>query len=202
MYALYVTHPQVRMDPTVPVPRWGLSDVGRARAEAFARHPLVTAVRRVAASTETKAIELAQILAGAARVPFTTGDEFDENDRSATGYVPAERFEQLADAFFARPDQSVEGWEPARSAQARIVAAFDAALSVHDQGRPIAFVGHGAVGTLLKCALDGRPISRAEDQRRIGDPGGGNVLVIRLADRKLLCDWTAMERLPVAFDGL
>lgn len=202
MYALYVTHPQVRMDPAVPVPRWGLSDIGRARAEAFARHPLVTSVRRIAASTETKAIELAQILAVAARVPFTTGDEFGENDRSATGYVPAERFEQLADAFFARPDESVEGWEPARAAQARIVGAVEDALLFHDLSRPIAFAGHGAVGTLLKCALDRRPISRSEDQRRIGDPGGGNVLVIRLADRKLLCDWTPMEQLPEAIAGL
>ena len=81
MYALYVTHPQVRIDPNVPVPRWGLSEEGRARAEAFAGHPLVTAARRVVASTETKAIELAQILAAAIGAPFTTEAEFDENER-------------------------------------------------------------------------------------------------------------------------
>lgn len=202
MYALYVTHPQVRMDPAVPVPRWGLSDIGRARAEAFARHKLVVPVRRVVASTETKTIELAQILAVGARVPFTSEEAFDENDRSSTGYVPAERFEQLAEAFFARPDELVEGWEPARAAQARIVAAFEEALVHHDPRRPIAFAGHGAVGTLLKCALDGRAIARSEDQRRIGDPGGGNVLVIRLGDRKLLGDWTPMEQLPETIAGL
>src|SRR3569833_3165378 len=138
VYALYVTHPQVRMGATVPVPRWGLSDEGRARAEAFSRHPLVTAARRVVASTEAKAIELAQILAVANRIPFTTDAEFDENDRSATGYVPAERFEQLADAFFAHPDESVEGWEPAREAQARIAGAFEAAIALHAIERPIA----------------------------------------------------------------
>lgn len=202
MYALYVTHPQVRMDPAVPVPRWGLSETGRARAEAFARHPLVLPVRRVVASTETKAIELAQILAVGARVPFTSEDAFGENDRSSTGYVSAGRFEQLAEAFFARPDESVEGWEPARAAQARIVEAFEEALLHHDARRPIAFAGHGAVGTLLKCALGRRPIARSEDQRRIGDPGGGNVLVIRLADRKLLGDWTPMEQLPLTIAGL
>jgi broad specificity phosphatase PhoE len=202
VYALYVTHPQVRMDPTVPVPRWGLSDEGRARAEAFARHPLVTAARRVVASTETKAIELAQILAVAIRVPFTTDAEFDENDRSSTGYVPAERFEQLADAFFAHPEESVEGWEPASMAQARIVGAFEAALEHHNPDRPIIFAGHGAVGTLLKCALDQRVISRDEDQRRVDHPGGGNVLVIRLSDRKLLSDWVPMEQLPATIEGL
>ena len=30
--AVYVTHPQVEMDPRVPVPDWGLSPLGRARA--------------------------------------------------------------------------------------------------------------------------------------------------------------------------
>ena len=202
MYALYVTHPQVRMDPAVPVPRWGLSDEGRARAEAFARHPLVLAARRVVASSETKAVELAQILAVAARVPFTAEAEFNENDRSSTGYVPAERFEQLADAFFARPDESVEGWEPAAVAQARIVHAVETALMHHRPERPIIFAGHGAVGTLLKCALDRRPISRDEDQRRIGHPGGGNVLAIRLADRALLSDWAPMEDVPATIAGL
>ena len=58
----------------------------------------------------------------------------------------------------------------------------------------------GAVGTLLKCHLGGRAIARAEDQRRVGDPGGGNVFAIRLADRRLLCDWTPMERLPASLD--
>jgi len=202
VYALYVTHPQVRTDPNVPVPRWGLSEEGRARAEAFAGHPLVTAARRVVASTETKAIELAQILAAAIRAPFTTEAEFDENDRSSTGYVPAERFEQLAIAFFARPDESVDGWEPAAMAQARVVHAFETALVHHRPERPIIMAGHGAVGTLLKCALDGRRISRDEDQRRIGNPGGGNVLVIRLRDRALLSDWVAMEELPETIAGL
>jgi broad specificity phosphatase PhoE len=159
-------------------------------------------VRRIVASDETKAIELAQALSAATGAPFTTDAEFGENDRSSTGFVPAERFERLADAFFARPTASVEGWEPAAAAQARIVGAFEAALQLHGTTSPIAFAGHGAVGTLLKCAIDGRVISRDEDQRRIGDPGGGNVLVIRLKDRALLGDWVAMEELPATIAGL
>ena len=202
MYALYVTHPEVTIDPAVPVPRWGLSDTGRARAERFAAHALVKGARQIVASSEAKAIELAQILGVAARIPFIAEADFDENDRSSTGYVPAERFEVLADAFFARPTESIEGWEPAASAQARIVGAFEAALLEHDLKRPIVFAGHGGVGTLLKCALDGRVISRDEDQRRLGHPGGGNVLVIRLADRALLADWTPMEALAESIFGL
>jgi broad specificity phosphatase PhoE len=196
MYALYVTHPEVMMDPEVPVPMWGLSPEGEERARRFARHPLVKNVRNIVSSTERKAIELAQAMAVGARAPFTAEHEFGENDRSSTGYVPAARFEQLADAFFADPETSVEGWEPARDAQSRIVGAFGAAIALHDPTRPIAFAGHGAVGTLLKCYLTGREIARHEDQRVVGNPKGGNVLVIRLKDLKLFGDWTPMEDLP------
>jgi broad specificity phosphatase PhoE len=202
VYALYVTHPEVRQDPAVPVPRWGLSDRGRARASAFAQHPLVRAATRIVSSRETKALELAGILAAVSGAPVDSGEAFNENDRTATGYVAPERFEQLADAFFARPDEPVAGWETARHAQQRIVGAFAATLVAHDAAQPIVFAGHGAVGTLLKCALAGRAIARAEDQRRVADPGGGNVLVIRLRDRALLRDWVSMEALPQQIAGL
>jgi broad specificity phosphatase PhoE len=199
MYALYVTHPQVTIDPEAPVPHWRLSALGRGRAERFARHPMALGLRRIVSSTETKARELADILAKVSRASVESGDKFGENDRSSTGFVPAERFEALVDAFFAYPGESVEGWETAEAAQARIVGAVEAALRTHDGKEAIGFAGHGAVGTLLKCHLGGLAIARSEDQRRIGDPGGGNLFVFRLSDRALLTDWMPMERLPEAF---
>lgn len=198
-YALYVTHPQVVQDPEVPVPRWGLSAKGRGRAERFANHAMARAARRIISSNETKALELALALASVSGAAIEAGENFGENDRSSTGFVPAERFERLADSFFAEPEVSVEGWERAIDAQARVVAAFEAALVGHDPGVPVVFTGHGAVGTLLKCHLGNRRIARSEDQRRIGDPGGGNVFVVRLSDRALLSDWMAMETLPEDF---
>src|SRR5262249_27973892 len=36
-----------------------------------------------------------------------------ENDRLATGYLPRLEFEAAVDEFFARPQTSVRGWEPA-----------------------------------------------------------------------------------------
>lgn len=93
----------------------------------------------------------------------------EENDRSATGYLPEAEFQQMADAFFARPTESVRGWERAVDAQARIVAAVEAALAAYgDAGQRLLFVGHGGVGTLLLCHLAGYPISRAHDQPPVG----------------------------------
>lgn len=189
MFGLYITHPQVEIDPAVPVPEWGLSEIGRARARQAARSPWAAALQRIISSSETKAVETAEILAEAARLAIEVAPDSHENDRSATGFLPPPEFEQAADWFFAHPDRSFKGWERAVDAQARIVSAVTRILDAHDRERPIAFVGHGGVGTLLKCRLAGRPIARDRDQ----PAGGGNLFAFSLADRSLTCDWTAME---------
>jgi len=94
-----------------------------------------------------------------------------ENDRSSTGFLHEDAFQAAANWFFAHPYESFQGWERAIDAQHRIVTAVQAVLSAHDPETPIAFIGHGGVGTLLKCHLGERPISRLEDQ-----PGGGGNL--------------------------
>ncbi|TCL72108.1 histidine phosphatase family protein [Rhizobium sp. BK251] len=189
MFALYITHPQVRIDPLVPVPKWGLSTLGAERARKAAQSEWARRLRRIVSSDETKAIETAEILAEAsgARVEIVHG--MHENDRSATGFLPPPQFEEAADWFFAHPDESFRGWERAIDAQARIVVAVEAILGRHDPRAPIAFVGHGGVGTLLKCHLAGGPISRSKDQ----PGGGGNLYAFDLADRRLSCDWTPIE---------
>lgn len=198
-YALYVTHPQVVIDPDVPMPLWGLSSLGRERAERFANNELIRGARRIVTSPETKALELATILSGPSGTPVEIGENFAENDRRSTGFVSRERFEELFAALYASPTTSPDGWECANDTQERIVAAYEAALVGHDPAIPIIFTGHGTVGTLLKCHLGNRVIARSEDQRVIADPGGGNVFVVRLRDRKLLSDWMPMEALPEDF---
>ncbi|WP_320197054.1 histidine phosphatase family protein [Agrobacterium rosae] len=189
MYALYITHPQVRIEANVPVPSWGLSDIGRARARRANALPFAKSLRRIVSSTEKKAVDTAQILAAASGVAYETADDLHENDRSATGFLPPDQFERAADWFFAHPQASYKGWETAVDAQARIVTAIDAILASHDPTQPIAFIGHGGVGTLLKCHLAGSEITRSADQ----PPGGGNLFCFTLADRRTTCDWTAME---------
>ena len=190
MFGLYITHPQVKIDPAVPVPRWGLSDVGRARAEATATQPWVKALGRIVSSDETKALELAEILARASGVKVEIADGAHENDRSATGFLPPPEFERAADWFFAHPEESFHGWERAVDAQARIVSVVERALADHDPNVPIAFVGHGGVGTLLRCHLGGMPIARIHDQP---PNGGGNIHAFRLSDMTPLTGWVPME---------
>ena len=189
MYALYITHPQVRIDPDVPVPQWGLSETGAERARMAASRPWASKLGLIVSSGERKAIETAEALAAASGAAVEIIEAMHENDRSATGFLTPPEFEKAADWFFAHPHESFKGWERAIDAQARIISNVEDVLARHDPQMPIAFVGHGGVGTLLKCHLQGKPIARQGDQ----PPGGGNLFCFDLAKRAVSCDWTPME---------
>jgi len=199
-----VTHGAVAIDPSVPVPCWGLSEKGRAQHEAFNRSRAVAGVRSVYCSNEQKARDAAAILSARVAAAILSArvaaailsarvaarpvvvEALRENDRSATGYLPEPEFQAVADLFFAHPDQSVRGWERAADAQARIVGCVDRILASDRTAGDVAIIAHGGVGALLLCHLLGVPVSRAMDQ-----PGrsGGNYFAFDIRSRRLLHGW-------------
>jgi len=119
----FITHPEVAVDPLIPVPQWKLSPRGIARVHRMLEQDWVAEIKYIVASEERKATDTAELLAGHLALNYATRAELGENDRAATGYLPREEFEATADLFFNQPDRSVRGWEPARAAQTRIVDA-------------------------------------------------------------------------------
>ena len=162
---LFITHTDIELDPNIPVPQWQLNERGRTRAAWLADQPLLDGVDRLLCSSEVKAIETAGIISEARGLTVEMRPDLGENVR--TKFVPPDEFEVLADAFFSNPEESVEGWERAVDAQARIVAAT-ADLLDDDAAGDIAVIAHGGVGTLLYCHLAGLPISRDFDQPNQG----------------------------------
>jgi broad specificity phosphatase PhoE len=186
----YVSHPEVVVDPSTPVPAWRLSDRGRARLAALVEQPWVADVRGVVTSPERKAVETATAIAGRAGVAIEVRDGTGELDRSATGFVPAAEHDALADACFARPTESAAGWERAVDAQARIVAALADLVGPTCAGPAddVVVVGHGGVGTLWWCHLAGEPIARRFDQ-----PGQGHRFRVDRASGRPLDHWMPID---------
>jgi broad specificity phosphatase PhoE len=185
----YLTHPQVNIDPSVPVPKWGLSPEGRARTLRLAREGrFLRALVLIVSSGETKAIETSEILAAHCNARMIIREAMHENDRSSTGFLPPPAFEVMANRFFANPDVAVEGWEPARTAQARIVTETKRVLADAPSG-DVLLVGHGGVGTLLRCHILGQPIARDRDQ----PGGGGNLHAFTRDNWRELHGWRALE---------
>ena len=186
----FITHPDVVIDPALPVPRWPLSPRGRERMQCLLAHGWVRRLGAIWCSEEQKAIDAAGILAGGLGLPFQQMAELGENDRSATGYLPKTEFEAMADDFFAQPKQSVRGWERAVDAQDRIVGAIDRIAQRTPGDSPVGIVSHGAVGALLLSHLRRGPITRRDDQ----PPGaGGNYFSWLMPERSLGHDWRSID---------
>ena len=189
-----VTHPEVQVEPDVPVPQWGLSTLGRRRAQGLLQLSWLEQVQHVFSSSERKALETAKLLAAACGdLPVIVEPSLGENDRSATGFLAPADFEAVADLFFAEPMSSARGWETAHGAQHRVVTAVNRCLGRTSDG-DVAVVCHGAVGTLLWCYLSGEPINRCHDQ-----PGQGSWYAVNTITMKPLAPWT---RLPLPKDEL
>jgi broad specificity phosphatase PhoE len=187
---VFLTHPEVVIDPAVPVPRWHLRPEGIAKLRRFAASGALAGIGAVWASTEAKAIETAGILAAARGLGVRVREDLGENDRSSTGYLPPAEFERMADAFFANPTESVRGWERAVDVQARILGAVRALVAAETAPGDILVAAHGAVGALLRGHLLGAPISRNLDQ-----PGAGCWFAVALPSWRLLTpEWQVLPQ--------
>jgi broad specificity phosphatase PhoE len=189
----FITHPDVVIDPGIPVPDWPLNQRGRARMHAMRAQPWAKGLRRIFASSERKAREAAQILAeDLGHDGYSVIADLGENDRSATGFLAGDEFEATVNAFFAHPQDNIRGWESAVDAQARIVRAIEQAVSqAPEPAADIAIVGHGGTGSLLYCRLAELSINRRYDQP---PTNGGNWFAFDRMTRKLLCDgWQSID---------
>ena len=181
---LFVTHPEVDVDPAVPVPDWELTDRGRERMRQFAEGPDARGVRAVWSSRERKAVDAAALLAERLGLKPRALEQLAENDRASTGYLPPELFEPALQAFFGEPLLSHRGWETAAAAQERIADAIETVLARSPADGDVAIVSHGGVGTLLLGLLQGTAIHRAEDQ-----PGQGHWFAFDRDSRRVLHGW-------------
>jgi broad specificity phosphatase PhoE len=184
--AYFITHPDVVIDPELPVPQWHLSQRGRERMKKLLTQIWAEGIGAVYCSTEQKAIDGAKILAAHLSVGYEMVEELGETNRSATGYLPREEPATTREQLFAHPERSERGWETARDARRRIVEAVEDVMAGDRGEGNLAIVSHGGVGTFHLCHLKGRPISWEERQ-----PGetGGNYYCFGADSKALVHGW-------------
>lgn len=189
---IFLSHPEVIVDPSTPVPDWGLSEKGRSRMISFCQSRAVLAnFTTVFTSCEKKAVDCGQIAHEIWSVPHVEIASLGEIDRSATGYLPPAEHSAVGREAFEHPDQSVRGWEPAVVAQRRIISALEQVCNdPRAQMGDILIVSHGGVGLLLLCHLLAEPITR---RRVMQNPGGGCYYTIDFRTRLVLTLWQDMD---------
>lgn len=183
---IFISHANVVINPDIPVPDWGLSEKGKSRHHRFNENKIIQGVQSVYSSTEQKALDGGEILADYLHLELIQLESLGENDRSSTGYLKEQEFQQTANQFFENPTRSIRGWEKALDAQKRIIDAVEKIIQADRGTGDIAIVSHGGVGTLLMCHLLNKEISRSFDQP---PNGGGNYFVFEKESRQLLTQW-------------
>ena len=108
-------------------------------------------------STEPKAVETAQLVSEALKIPTETAPDLHEHDRSNVPHMRSSEFISSMELFFRRPDELVLGNETAREAEDRFTAAVEAALAMDQASNSIAIVSHGTVIALMLARRTNRP---------------------------------------------
>ena len=148
--------PEIERDR--PASTWRLGEVGRQRSELLASRLSSFSPEAVWSSTEPKAVETAEIVAGAFGVPVQIADGLEEHHRDGIPFYPRrDDFEAAVEQFFCKPDQLVLGTETAVQARVRMTAAID---DIIDAGQTDSIVvTHGTVMTLYVAGVAGiRPM--------------------------------------------
>lgn len=96
----FITHPDVVIDPEVPVPQWSLSEWGKERMKALLAKPWIQTIGSIYSSTEQKAMDGAKILAEYLTLEYEMVKELGEIDRSSTGYLPHDQHAAAASKFW------------------------------------------------------------------------------------------------------
>ena len=194
-HSFYLSHSEVIIEPEISPTQWSLSDLGRQRIKNAASRGTFDHITKVISSQEEKTRQAATIIAKYLGIGFVEEPLCNENERFATSFLSEQEFENTLNLLYEKPNESANGWESATDTLNRMIATLNTQL-VNGVGGNVLYVGHGTIGTLLKCHIGKRKISRQEDQRLIAATGGGNMFAFDWSQQELLTDWVAIEDWP------
>jgi len=174
-----VRHGCTQPDPGTAPALWPLSAAGRAETARLAAHPCWAEMAGFYASPEEKAIETARLLAAPYGQALTILPDLREVERGSAFLAD---YDTAVRECFARPDESVHGWERAVDAGRRVAGCLEQ-ISVRAGDHPVAVVSHGLALTLGLAALVPLDQPLWEFWRRIGF---SKVAVLDLVGRQLV----------------
>lgn len=144
-----IRHSSPEYDPEQPACLWRLSEAGRRRCVALAERLAAYDLTTLVTSTEPKAIETGQIVAGILAIRCDSAPGLHEHERpEAAGTADRERFQASVARLFRNPGELVLGTETADAAHARFAAAI-ARVGEECPSGNLGIVSHGTVMSLL-----------------------------------------------------
>ena len=157
MELILIRHAAPAIDRSLPASQWGLSVAGRTASRAVAQHLRGSNVAHVVASSEPKAAQTAEQVAGRLDITCSVEEGLHEHLRQTVGFFETpEAFRSAVARFFAEPESLVLGEETAAAAGERFERAVAGIIRRWPYGGPVVAVSHGTVISLLVERWTGR----------------------------------------------
>jgi broad specificity phosphatase PhoE len=164
---ILVKHSLPEVNENIPAREWKLSAEGKARCKRLAECLANYQPDHIISSVEPKARESAELVAQELGLSASVFEGLHEHDRSNTGYLSKEQFQESVRDFFAQPRELVFGNETADGAYQRFQTAIDSILSQFPN-QTVVVVAHGTVISLYVSHLTG--ISASSLWKELGLP--------------------------------
>jgi len=148
-------HGKTRVDSSVPISQWSLSDVGENQAQKLADSGVFSSIDIIICSGEEKSYQTAKPIAKNLGKEIIHYDDLSELNRDKGGFMSPEEYERTIEQCLSDRDNSIHNWETANSALNRFSQRIDS-LKREYSGKKILIVGHGFTMNLYFASLLGQ----------------------------------------------
>lgn len=151
MKLTFIRHSKTKIDPTIPITCWGLSDEGIVLAKKLSTHEVVKQLDVLYASFQTKALETAIILAKPNAIPIKANDNLTE----ATSFTKIfeadyEKYKQSIEDYYLGKIDRINGGETQQEALARFTKTLESIVAI-EKVKNIGIISHGNILTLFSA---------------------------------------------------
>jgi broad specificity phosphatase PhoE len=152
---IFIRHARTKVDKTVPVERWVLTEDGAEASRKLAESGIFDYVDVLISSNEEKAFLTIKPLADRLGKPIRRVEALGEIKRPNSEQLSLQEYEEMKTRMFKDLDWTDRGWETANHALGRFKAAVDA-INKEYESKTLLISAHGTVLTLYFASLQGR----------------------------------------------
>jgi broad specificity phosphatase PhoE len=180
---IFVTHPDVDVDPSRPRSEWTLSTKGFEELQNLIAKDFWGNIKSIFCSKEFKASQVAEKIAEVHNLKVIKIDGLEEINRESTGFLPEEKYRLAIEDFYIHPADSYKGWETAYEATERIKECVNR-LVKESEDSYFVIIGHGMIGSCLSCWIKGIDPTFNEDNGI-----SSSYITIDWDNKKIIHDW-------------
>lgn len=147
MKLVFIRHSQSLVNPSIPIPSWGLSDEGVTLATTLRENPIIKAVQVMYSSLQTKALETAVLLTKNTGVPIKTDNRFTEFTSLTNHFMKPEEHTESIRAFCAGTVERIHDGETSAEGLKRFNDAIIATVAAERDKQAVGIVSHGGIMT-------------------------------------------------------